>query len=446
MSTRSIFSRRVILPSSVEPARITIENGIIAEIEPTGSPKSKDTEDFGDLVIMPGLIDSHVHINEPGRTEWEGFNTATRAAARGGITTLVDMPLNSSPVSTHVEALQKKLHSASRELHVNCGFYGGLIPGNLPQLPALLQSGVLGIKAFLTHSGIDEFPNVSEEDLRAAMPLITASNLPLLVHCELDYEHPGLLKLAENPFSYEAYLASRPKAWEDDAIALMIRLGREYGTRVHIVHLSSAEALAEITKARREGLLLSVETCPHYLVFDAETIPDKATAYKCAPPIREKANNDLLWEAITDGIIDFVVTDHSPAPAELKELESGNFQKAWGGIAGLQYSLAAFWTAAEKRNIGVADLAKLMSSRVAEFLGLEKSKGFLKAGYDADIVIWNPEKNANTDARFSEHRHKISPYFGMSLKGEVVETIVNGYSVFHHGEFNHLNKGKIVLR
>lgn len=446
MSTRSIFSRRVILPSSVEPARITIENGIIASVETTGSPGNDGTEDFGDLVIMPGLIDSHVHINEPGRTEWEGFNTATRAAAKGGITTLVDMPLNSSPVSTHVEALQKKLHSASQGLHVNCGFYGGLIPGNLHQLPALLDSGILGIKAFLTHSGIDEFPNVREADLRAAMPLISGSGMPLLVHCELDNEHPGLAKLAGNPFSYEAYLSSRPKDWEDKAISLMIRLGREYGTRVHIVHLSSADALPEIVAARREGLPISVETCPHYLVFEAENIPDKATAYKCAPPIREKANNDLLWKALSDGNIDFVVTDHSPAPAELKELESGNFQKAWGGIAGLQYSLPAFWTAAKERNFNLRQLSEMMSSNVAEFLGLELKKGRLAEGFDADITIWNPEKPANTEALFSEHRHKISPYFGMSLRGEVAETVVNGYTVYRNGQFEELNKGKIVLR
>ncbi len=286
-------------------------------------------ESVGNKVIMPGVIDAHVHINEPGRTEWEGFETATKAAAAGGITTLIEMPLNASPVTTTAAALKLKLEAAKGKLHVNCGFYGGVIPSNIDDLDELLNAGVFGIKAFLTHSGIDEFPNVTEADLRKALPILKTHDATLLVHCELEAAGVGVrtMHASSSPAqhsspderSYANYLASRPPEWETDAIALMIRLSEEFDVHVHIVHVSAAEALPLIRDAKKRGLRITAETCPHYLVFCAEDIPDGATEYKCAPPIRERANNELLWEALKDGTLDFVASDHSPAPPDMKE-------------------------------------------------------------------------------------------------------------------------------
>ncbi|MBL4624367.1 MAG: allantoinase AllB [Flavobacteriales bacterium] len=364
----SIYSKRVLLPGGLTEATVFIDNGKISAIEKGKIEKDGyQLDDCGSSVIMPGLIDSHVHINEPGRTEWEGFNTATQAAAAGGITTLVDMPLNSSPVSINGKAFRQKLDASNGKLHVNCGFWGGLVPENIDDLDELLNAGVLGIKAFLTHSGIDEFPNVTEADLRKAIPILKKHDALLLVHCELDSPHADQQLLENSPTSYKAYLASRPKEWEDKAIALMIKLCEEYKVRTHIVHLSSANSIEQLKTAKAKGLPISVETCTHYLYFNAEDIRDGATEYKCAPPIREKENNEQLWQALKDGLIEFVVTDHSPAPPELKELESGNFKKAWGGIAGLQFSLPAFWTQAKERNFSIENVADLMSLNVAKF-------------------------------------------------------------------------------
>ncbi len=341
----SIFSNRTFLDGHLQPATVFVKNGRIHSIE-KGKVEPSDCpfEDVGNAVLMPGLTDPHVHINEPGRTDWEGFDTATKAAAAGGITLLVDMPLNSSPVTTTVQNFQQKLTATQGKLHVNCGFWGGIVPANAGDMESLLASGVLGIKAFLTHSGIDEFPNVTEADLRKGMGAIAESGLPLLVHCEL--ETASAVSIA-NSANYKNYLASRPKAWENAAVDLMISLCRESNCRVHIVHLSSAEALPSIIGARAEGLPLTVETCPQYLYFNAEHIPDADTRFKCAPPIRERENNERLWQALADGHIDFIATDHSPAPPELKLLESGNLMKAWGGISSLQFLLPIVWTAAE---------------------------------------------------------------------------------------------------
>ncbi len=441
----SLHSSRVLLGGELSDATVLVLNGKIHRIE-AGLFRDADFPliDCGNDVIMPGLIDAHVHINEPGRTEWEGFDTATRSAARGGITTLVDMPLNSSPVSTNRAALEEKLNAARSGIHVNCGFWGGLVPGNIDDLDALLDSGVWGIKAFLTHSGIDDFPNVTEEDLRLALPIIKKHNSVLLAHCELDAPHPGIQALAENPGSYAAYLASRPTKWEDDAIDLMIRLCEEYDVRIHIVHLSSAQALPAIRNARKKGLKLSVETCTHYLFFQAEDIPDRATQFKCAPPIREKANNDQLWNALREGDIDFVITDHSPAPPDLKELESGDFSKAWGGIAGLQFSLPAFWTEARKRGFTIEDVARFMSTNVARFLRME-NKGELKPGFDADITVWNPEETFSVNTADIQHRHKVTPYQGLNLAGVVKRTYVNGNLVSEGQSFPALSKGTLLF-
>ena len=447
MSRFALHSTRVLTPQGLQEATIVV-NGKKIESLNVGRQKSEmvTVEDLGNNVIMPGLIDSHVHINEPGRTDWEGFNTATRAAAAGGITTLVDMPLNSSPVTTDVMSLQLKVDAAEKSLHVNCGFYGGVIPTSLSDLPGLLEAGVMGIKAFLTHSGIDDFPNVTEEHLRKALPLLKKFGVTLLVHAELDEPHPDQKFLEENPTSYNAYLMSRPKSWEDKAINMLIRLCGEYQTRIHIVHLSSANSIAPIKAAIKKGLPISVETCPHYLVFHAGEIKDKQTQFKCAPPIREKQNNEQLLKAVKERIISFIVTDHSPAPPEMKELKSGNFKKAWGGIAGLQFSLPAFWTHARQHGFTIEDMAMLMSFNVAKFLDLTKIKGKLEAGYDADLVVWNPEKEFVVTTDIILHKHKITPYEGLKLSGVVSRTYVNGSLVFDNGNFNALNKGVVIRR
>ena len=331
MSRLAIYGKNVLIEGDLLEATVITHQGKIVEIVRDKKVESDSYQfiDAGENVVMPGLIDCHVHINEPGRTEWEGFETATRAAAAGGITTLVDMPLNSSPVTTTVDGFEQKLSHASQKLNVNCGFWGGIVPGNAHYVKPLIEAGVLGFKAFLTHSGIDEFPNVTESDLRKVMPIIAESGLPLLVHCELDEPHEGQSLLDQNPTNYVAYLASRPKEWEDKAIALMIRLAEEFDCRTHIVHVSSANSIKQIETARNAGYPITAETCPHYLCFAAEEIPDGQTVYKCAPPIREKANQEQLWEAITDSVLDFVGTDHSPAPAQLKHLDSGNLKEAY---------------------------------------------------------------------------------------------------------------------
>ncbi|MBL7954024.1 MAG: allantoinase AllB [Flavobacteriales bacterium] len=435
----ALHSTRVIAPTGVIEATLIIADGKIRDVlhgrtEQEGIP----FESVGDKVIMPGVIDAHVHINEPGRTEWEGFETATKAAAAGGITTLIEMPLNASPVTTTVEALKFKLDAAKGKLHVNVGFYGGVVPSNINDLDGLLNAGVFGIKAFLTHSGIDEFPNVTEADLRRAMPILKKHDARLLVHCELE-TMPA--PRPTDPRSYQQYLASRPAQWETDAIALMIRLSEEFDVHVHIVHVSAAEALPLIRDAKRRGLRITAETCPHYLVFCAEEIPDGATEFKCAPPIRERANNELLWEALKDlptgqagGTLDFVATDHSPAPPDIKEQESGDFMKAWGGIAGLQFLLPAFWTGAKERGFSLEAVARLLCEQPGQFLGL-KQKGRIAPGCDADLVVWDPEASFVVKEEMIQHRHKLTPYSGLILSGVIEQTIVGGTMVLHHGSF-----------
>jgi allantoinase len=436
MSDKALHSSRVITPEGVQEATLVLTDGKIRDVMPGRvEPHGMAFASVGNQVIMPGVIDAHVHINEPGRTEWEGFETATRAAAAGGSTTLIEMPLNASPVTVTAEAFRLKLEAAKGKLHVNCGFYGGLVPGNISELDALLRSGVFGIKAFLTHSGIDEFPNVTEADLRKALPVLKKHDTVLLVHCELEsHDLSPRLDPQDNPRSYAHYLASRPAQWEVDAIALMIRLSEEFGVHVHIVHVSAAEALPLIRSAKKRGLRITAETCPHYLLFCAEMIPDGATAYKCAPPIRSRANNEKLWEALRDSTLDFVATDHSPAPPGMKETESGNFMKAWGGIAGLQFLLPAFWTGAIGRGFSLEDAARLLCAHPAEFLGL-KMKGRIAPGRDADLVIWDPEAEFVAMAQDIQHRHKLTPYSGRTLRGKVEQCYVAGELVFRDGIF-----------
>ncbi|MFZ1333214.1 MAG: allantoinase AllB [Flavobacteriales bacterium] len=449
----ALHSTRVVTPAGVTESTLIIADGKIAEVlngrvEQDGIP----FESVGDKVIMPGVIDAHVHINEPGRTEWEGFETATKAAAAGGTTTLIEMPLNATPVTTTSAALKAKLEAAKGKLHVNCGFYGGVIPENIDDLDELLSAGVFGIKAFLTHSGIEEFPNVTEADLRRALPILKKHDALLLVHCELEDDRsitgtviPALSRNLTDARSYANYLASRPAKWETDAVALMIRLSEEFDAHVHIVHVSSAEALPLIRDAKKRGLRITAETCPHYLLFCSEEIPDGATQYKCAPPIRERANNELLWEALKDGTLDFVASDHSPAPPDIKETTSGNFMKAWGGIAGLQFGLTTFWTGAKDRGFTLEHIAKLLCENPAKFLGLT-TKGKIETGCDADLVIWDPEARFVVKEEAIHHRHKLSPYVGMKLSGMVEKTVLQGRVTFDQREFQRDPIGQVFLK
>lgn len=437
---QAIFSERCWINGRLQPATIHIKDGRISAIDQFRSPGAFDV---GNNVLMPGVIDAHVHVNEPGRTEWEGFETATKAAAAGGITCIADMPLNASPVTTNISALNAKLDATKDKLWVNTVFYGGLIPGNLKEIAALLRAGVSGIKCFLVHSGIDEFPNVSRKDLEAAMPVIAQYKRPLLAHCEI-YDEEVQSGLDEKPDSYNCYLNSRPCKWENDAIEMMIDLARQYQCPVHIVHVSSAEALPLIAAAKKEHLPVTAETCAHYIYFNAEDIPDKNTLYKCAPPIRNRENNQQLKKALADGILDFIATDHSPAPPDIKEIGSGNLKKAWGGIAGLQFLLPASWTAM-KDILTLEQFIPLLTSKPARFLQLE-TKGEIKPGHDADFVIWSPEEKFTIEAAAICHRHRLSPYVGEQLNGLVKQTIVNGRFVYNEADTLNVEKtGKALL-
>jgi allantoinase len=433
----SIRSERVVLPEGVRPATIVVRDGRIVAISEYGErPAGVPELDAGTHVVLPGLVDTHVHINDPGRAEWEGFEHATRAAAAGGVTTLVDMPLNSIPSTTSVAGLEKKRAAARGRCHVDVGFWGGVVPGNARDLAPLANAGVLGFKCFMCPSGVDEFEHVGESDLRDALPILAALGLPLLAHAEL----PALLRNpvapvdGGNPRHYATWLDSRPDASEQAAIEMLVRLAGEYNARIHIVHLASAVAVQAIHVARSAGVALSVETCPHYLTFAAEDIADGATAFKCAPPIRSRRNRERLWEALTAGDIDFVATDHSPAPPALKHLDDGDFLRAWGGIASLQLGLSVVWTGAAERGIPLERLAEWLAGRPAMLAGLG-AKGAMAVGRDADLVIWDPDAEWSVDARTLYHRHPVTPYDGRHVRGRVLTTILRGATVFDRGDF-----------
>ena len=425
-------------------ALVLLEAGRIADVVPATTAVDCPVLDVQDQALLPGVIDPHVHINEPGRTDWEGFDTATRAALAGGLTTLVDMPLNSAPVTTSVANLKLKLAATNGQLHTNCGFWGGIVPGNAHEIEPLIEQGVLGFKAFLTHSGIDDFPNATEQDLRRVMPLLARHGLPLLVHCELTTDDNAWKQ--GNKRSYQNYLASRPKAWEDEAVALMIRLCEEYDCPTHIVHLSSANSIAPIAAAKANGLPLTVETGQHYLFFNAEDIADGETQFKCAPPIRELANNEQLWQALQAGIIDFVATDHSPAPPDLKQLASGDFTTAWGGIASLQLALPVLWTAAHQRGANLPDLARWLSENPAKLIGQTSRKGRIAKGYDADLVVLSANQTFQVTPETLHHKHKVSPYLGQELRGVVEQTFLKGQLVYQRPHFQKLTQGEILTR
>ena len=435
------------MPETVDSASVHICNGIIAGLGKWDEiPNQAELVDAGDAVVMPGLVDAHVHVNEPGRTEWEGFTTATRAAAAGGVTTLVDMPLNSIPPTTTLNGFSEKLAAANGQCWIDVAFWGGVIPGNTKELKSLLNAGVRGFKCFLIHSGVDEFPHVTEPDLLEAMPELAALGSILLVHAEV----PGPIETAAaelkeaNAQIYQTFLKSRPRASENEAIALMIRICRETGANVHIVHHSSSDALPLLKAARAEGLPITVETCPHYLTFAAEEIPDGATHFKCCPPVRERENREKLWAALADGTIDMIVSDHSPCTPNLKLMEKGDFLEAWGGIAALQFSLPAIWTQLQKRGFGLHELTRWMSAAPAKLAGLDKRKGKLAVGYDADIVIFQPEKEFKIVPEIIEFKNKLTPYSGMNLRGVVEATYVRGAKVYENGQFAAAPVGKLI--
>ncbi|MGI4875778.1 MAG: allantoinase AllB [Janthinobacterium lividum] len=440
----ALKSTSVVTPTGLRPATVVLQGGRIADLLPLAASVALPVLDLGNAALLPGVIDPHVHLNEPGRTEWEGFDTGTRAALAGGLTTLVDMPLNSAPVTTSVANLRLKQAATQGQLHTNVGFWGGIVPGNAAEVEPLIAAGVLGFKAFLTHSGIDDFPNATEADLRRVMPLLARHGLPLLVHCELSEDNDEWKK--GDTRSYPNYLASRPKRWEDEAVQLMIRLCGEFRCPVHIVHLSSANSLAAIAEAKAQGLPLTVETGQHYLFFNAEDIADGQTQFKCAPPIRERANNEQLWQALQSGLIDFVATDHSPAPPGLKHLASGDFAQAWGGIASLQLALPILWTAARARGATLPDLARWLSQNPARLIGQAQRKGQITKGYDADLLVLAAEEKFTVTEALLHHRHKVSPYLGRELTGVVTHTFLAGEEVFRAPDFLHLNRGQLVER
>ena len=430
---------RVVLPDSIAPASIHVVDDKIAAISSYDSvPEGCELIDADDeSLVMAGLVDTHVHINEPGRTEWEGFATATRAAAAGGVTTLVDMPLNSIPPTTTVAGLREKLAAANGKCSVDVGFWGGVVPGNAAELAALSAAGVVGFKCFLIHSGVDEFPNVTEGDLRKALPELSKLGALLIVHAEVPgpISRTGISAENVSPTEYATFLASRPRAAEDEAVELMIKLGSEFGARVHIVHHSSADSLVMLRNAKEAGINITAETCPHYLTFAAEEIADGATEFKCCPPIRERQNREQLWTALGEGTIDMVVSDHSPCPPAMKLPESGDFLQAWGGISSLQLRLPIVWTESKRRGFSLDDLARWLCSAPAKLIGLEGRKGLIAEGYDADLVIWNPEKQFLVEANGLQHRHKLTPYQDRILDGVVEKTFLRGRKIYDNGEF-----------
>jgi allantoinase len=438
MSLQAFVSGRVVTPEGIQSAAVLVEGERIQGVVPAGKiPSGTPIQDFGDIAILPGLADSHVHINDPGRTEWEGFHSATRAAAAGGYTFLVDMPLNCLPSTTKVEALDAKRAAAQSQCRVDWAAWGGVVPGNQAEIAGLAKAGVRGFKCFLIHSGVDSFGMVGEDDLRAALPHLAATGLPLLVHAELAGPvDAATAQLANAEWrSYNTYLQSRPDEAEMLAIRMMLSLCREYGFRLHIVHLSTAMALPELQAARAEALPVTVETCPHYLHFAAADILDAATLFKCAPPIRSRENREALWQGLRDGVIDFVATDHSPCPPAMKRLEEGSFRTAWGGIASLSVALSVVWTEAARRGFTLLDIARWMAEGPAQLAGCDARKGCIATGYDADLVAFDSEASFRVTAERLHYRHPQSPYMGETLRGVVKATYLRGQLVFVEGDF-----------
>jgi allantoinase len=443
-----IRGRTIVTPEGVLAGCIHVKDGLIVALGSYDeqSPECEVVEVGNESVVMPGLVDTHVHVNEPGRTEWEGFSTATRAAAAGGVTTIIDMPLNSIPPTTTAQGLAEKLEAAKSQCHVDVGFWGGVVPGNIRELGPLKEAGVVGFKCFLIHSGVDEFPNVTESDLREALPELNRLNALLIVHAELPGPIERSIRTDAAATSYQSFLRSRPRAAENEAVALMLRLAKEFGTRIHIVHHSSADALPMLREAKAAGLPITVETCPHYLVFAAEDIPESATEFKCCPPIRERENREQLWKALDEGVIDLVVSDHSPCSPELKLRDRGDFLAAWGGISSVEFRLPVMWTESRQRGYSFQDLVRWLCAAPAALVDLRDSKGRITVGADADFVIWNPEKEFVLDSSHIHHRHKLTPYEGRILFGRVEKTFLRGKKIYDEGEFTSAPEGHFLLR
>lgn len=437
--SQAFRSTRVLTGAGLAPATILLEGERIAEVLSWNTtPAGATMRDFGEAVVLPGLVDSHVHINEPGRTEWEGFWTATRAAASGGVTTLVDMPLNCVPETTDIAALEAKRAAAQGKAFVDWAAWGGVVRGNSEALPALASAGVPGFKCFLIHSGIDGFTWVDEAELRLALSRLKGTGLPLLAHAEVagpvDAATDALNAAGADWRKYSTYLASRPDAAEVEAIALLIRLAEEFSTPIHIVHLASAQALPLLADARGRGVPVTVETCVQYLWFAAEEIPDGATEFKCAPPIRGRTNREALWAALEEGLIDMVTTDHSPCPPAMKRRDERRWDRAWGGVASLGLALPVLWTALERRGVslkaGMERVGAWMGTETARLAGLKGRKGVLATGADADFVVFDPQVAWTVEPENLHFRHKLSPYTGAELHGRVLETWLRGKQVF----------------
>lgn len=441
-------SKRVITPDGERAADVFIENGVITRVIDI-NPAVECDYDYGDLVLLPGLVDTHVHLNEPGRTEWEGFETGTRAAAAGGVTTLIDMPLNSLPPTINMDALREKVDVARGRCYVDVGFWGGVVPDNRSELPELLDAGVFGFKCFMVNSGVAEFPWMQPDDLHRFGMVLRRMAAVLLVHAEWPFviEEASMAEEVAlgDSRNYDLYVKSRPAEAEVQAISYLIDFVRAYGCRVHVVHLATPDALAALDAARAEGMPISVETCPHYLMFAAHDVPAGATQFKCTPPIRDGRQREGLWEGLRSGAIDMVVSDHSPCPPVLKQLDSGDFLAAWGGIASLQLGLRVMWTAASARGFDLVDIANWMAAGPARLAGLEERKGALAPGRDADIVVFDSDAAQRVDAQELEHRHKLTPYDGMQLRGQVRATFLRGTKIYDDGQFTE-PQGKLLRR
>lgn len=435
-----IRGERILTTSGIAAHEIGIRDGKIVAIEELGKnlQGARTVEVSEDEVLLPGLVDTHVHVNEPGRTEWEGFESATKAAAAGGVTTIVDMPLNSIPPTVNLEALNIKREAASTKAYVNVGFWGGAIPGNKEDLRDLHEAGVFGFKCFLLHSGVDEFPSLSVDEMEVDMEVLKSFDSLMIVHAE-DSEIIDHAPEASGG-KYTGFLESRPRDAENTAIAQVIERARKTGVRAHVLHLSSSDALDMIKAAKAEGVKLTVETCPHYLTLLAEEIPDGATAFKCCPPIRESSNRELLWQGLQDGVIDCIVSDHSPSTIDLKDVENGDFGVAWGGVASLQLGLPLIWTEAKKRGIALERVIEWMSAKPAALAGLSH-KGAIALGNDADFALFAPEETFEVDVAKLHHKNPISPYQGKTLAGVVRSALVAGADV----DFK-TPKGKLIRR
>ncbi|MEU9751883.1 allantoinase AllB [Streptomyces althioticus] len=435
-------STRVVTPEGTRAASVAVADGTVTAVLPHDAPVPDGArlEDLGDDVLLPGLVDTHVHVNDPGRTEWEGFWTASRAAAAGGITTLVDMPLNSLPPTTTVDHLRVKRKTAADKAHIDVGFWGGALPDNGADLRPLHEAGVFGFKAFLSPSGVDEFPHLDDDHLARALWEIASFDGLLIVHAEDPHQLAGAPQRG-GP-RYADFLASRPRRAEDTAVARLLEQARRFDARVHVLHLSSADALPLLAEAKADGVRVTVETCPHYLTLTAEEVPDGASEFKCCPPIREAANQDLLWQALADGTVDCVVTDHSPSTADLK---TDDFATAWGGISGLQLSLPAVWTEARRRGHTLEDVVRWTSTHTARLAGLEARKGAIAPGHDADFAVLAPDETFTVDPAALQHRNRVTAYAGRTLHGVVRSTWLRGERVLADGEFT-APKGRLLTR